>query len=265
MTNYNSVLSDDKIQKVFDKLQPLDADFISYGDFLFGCCIVSFKQNSGGFYKSGSILIDENGEIIPITISSGKSYDGLDNIKPEKEGSSLLQLGYITDLEGNKTQYIHYAIDIHEERHNKPYWHWEEGIFDVETKRVTISDENLKGVQATLWSEKLMCISYLDNEKRKYGVMEKAWNQWRWLITANFTFIEFKNGQIYTYDDNDISLSKGCLYEKALKPYVVNEEGGVKKITGAVAYSNDYLIRSGAFAGKKVSDISSNDYENYLT
>lgn len=264
MTNYNSVLSDDKIQKVFDKLQPLDADFISYGDFLFGCCIVSFKQNSGGFYKSGSILIDENGEIIPITISSGKSYDGLDNIKPEKEGSSLLQLGYITDLEGNKTQYIHYAIDIHEERHNKPYWHWEEGIFDVETKRVTISDENLKGVQATLWSEKLMCISYLDNEKRKYGVMEKAWNQWRWLITANFTFIEFKNGQIYTYDDNDISLSKGCLYEKALKPYVVNEEGGVKKITGAVAYSNDYLIRSGAFAGKKVSDISSNDYENYL-
>ena len=34
MTNYNSVLSDDKIQKVFDKLQPLDADFISFGDFM---------------------------------------------------------------------------------------------------------------------------------------------------------------------------------------------------------------------------------------
>ena len=44
MAKYNSILSDDKIQKVFDKLQPLNADFISFGDFLFGSCIVSFKQ-----------------------------------------------------------------------------------------------------------------------------------------------------------------------------------------------------------------------------
>ena len=263
MAKYNSVLSDDKIQKVFDKLQPLDADFISFGDFLFGCCIVSFKQNSGGVYKSGSILVDENGEIIPIKID-GKTYDGLDSIKPEKEGSSLLQLGYITDLDGNKTQYIHYAIDIHEDRYGKPYWHWEEGVFDTETKVVTFFDENLKGIQATLWSEKLMCISYLNNEKRKYGVMEKSWNKWRWLITANFTYVEYKNGQIYTYDENDISLSKGCLYEQALKPYVVNEECGVKKITGTVVNSNDYLIRSGRFAGKKFSDISTDDYERFL-
>ena len=264
MAKYNSMLSDEEIQKVFNKLQPLDADFISFGDFHFGCCIVRFKQKAGDFYKSCSVLVDKNGDIIPIKISSGKSYDGLDSINPDKEGSSLLQLGYISDLDGNKHPYLHYAIDIHEEKNGKPYWHWEEGIFDVETKRVTISDENLKGIQATLWSEKLMCISYLDNEKRKYGAMEKVWGQWRWLITANFTFLEFKNEQIYTYDENDISLCKGCLYEKVLKPYVVNEEGGVKKIIGTVAYSNDYLIRSGAFAGKKVSDISSNDYENYF-
>ena len=189
MAKYNSILSDDKIQKVFDKLQPLNADFISFGDFLFGSCIVSFKQKNGDIYKSGSVLIDENGEIIPIK-TNGKSYDGLDCIEPRKEGSSLLLLAHIIDLDGNKTQYLHYAIDIHEERHGKPYWHWEEGIFDRETKGVAISDENLKSIQATLWSEKLMRVSYLDNEKRKYGVMEKAWNKWRWLITANFTFIK---------------------------------------------------------------------------
>ncbi len=260
----NNILSDDKIQKVFDKLQPLDADFISFGDLLFGCRVVSFKQKAGDIYKSGSIIIDENGEIIPIMISREKTYDGLDCIKPGKGGSSLLQLGYITDIDGNKTQYVHYAIDIHEERYGKPYWHWEEGVFDTETKGVTFFDENLKGIQATLWSEKLMCISYLDNEKRKYGVMEKAWNKWRWLITANFTYVEYKNGQIYTYDESDISLSKGCLYEQALKPYVINEEGGVKKIIGTVVNSNDYLIRSGRFAGKKFSDISTNDYESFL-
>ncbi len=263
MAKYNSILSDDKIQKVFDKLQPLNADFISFGDFLFGSCIVSFKQKNGDIYKSGSVLIDENGEIIPIKIN-GKSYDGLDCIEPGKEGSSLLLLGHITDLEGNKTQYLHYAIDIHEERHDKPYWHWEEGIFDRETKGVAISDENLKSIQATLWSEKLMCVSYLDNEKRKYGVMEKAWNKWRWLITANFTFIEYKNGQIYTYSENDISLSKGCLYEQKLEPYIIKEEDGLKKVIGTVVNSKDYLIRSGSFAGKKFSDINSNDFENYF-
>lgn len=263
MAKYNSILSDDKIQKVFDKLQPLNADFISFGDFLFGSCIVSFKQKNGNIYKSGSVLIDENGEIIPIKIN-GKSYDGLDCIEPGKEGSSLLLLGHITDLDGNKTQYLHYAIDIHEERHDKPYWHWEEGIFDRETKGVAISDENLKSIQATLWSEKLMCVSYLDNEKRKYGVMEKAWNKWRWLITANFTFIEYKSGQIYTYSENDISLSKGCLYEQKLEPYIIHEEDGLKKVIGTVVNSKDYLIRSGSFAGKKFSDINSNDFENYF-
>lgn len=263
MAKYNSILSDDKIQKVFDKLQPLNADFISFGDFLFGSCIVSFKQKNGDIYKSGSVLIDENGEIIPIK-TNGKSYDGLDCIEPGKEGSSLLLLAHIIDLDGNKTQYLHYAIDIHEERHGKPYWHWEEGIFDRETKGVAISDENLKSIQATLWSEKLMRVSYLDNEKRKYGVMEKAWNKWRWLITANFTFIEYKNGQIYTYNENDISLSKGCLYEQQLEPYIINEEDGFKKVIGTVVNSKDYLIRSGAFAGKKLSDINSNDFENYI-
>ena len=100
----NNILSDDKIQKVFDKLQPLDADFISFGDLLFGCRVVSFKQKAGDIYKSGSIIIDENGEIIPIMISREKTYDGLDCIKPGKGGSSLLQLGYITDIDGNKTQ-----------------------------------------------------------------------------------------------------------------------------------------------------------------
>ena len=266
MAKYNSVLSGDKIQKVFDKLRPLEADFISFGDFYFGCSIVSFKIRTGGIYKSGSVLVDENGEIVPIKISSEKTYDGLDSIEPGKEGSSLLQLEYITDLDGNKTPYLHYTIDIHEEKNGKPYWHWEEGIFDVETKCETISHDSLKGVQATLWSEELMCISYLDNEKRKYGVLKMVWGpcRWIWLIRPNFTFVEFKNEQIYTYDDNDISLSKGCLYERHLIPYVVNEDGDVKKITGTVVNSDDYLIRSGAFAGIKVSDISSNDYENYL-
>ena len=58
MAKYNSILSDDKIQKVFDKLQTLNADFISFGDFFFGCCIVSFKQKAGDIYKSGSVLVD---------------------------------------------------------------------------------------------------------------------------------------------------------------------------------------------------------------
>lgn len=263
MAKYNSILSDDKIQKVFDKLQTLNADFISFGDFFFGCCIVSFKQKAGDIYKSGSVLVDENGEIMSIKIK-GKSYDGLDSIEPGKEGSSLLQLGHITDVDGNKTQYLHYAIDIHEERRDKPYWHWEEGIFDTETKEIAIFDEKLRGIQATLLSEKLMCISYLDNEKKNYGVMEKAWNKWRWLITANFTFIEYKNGQIYTYSENDISLSKGYLYEQKLEPYIINEEDGLKKVLGTIVNSKDYLIRSGSFAGKKFSDINSNDFENYF-
>lgn len=44
MAKCNYILLDDKIQKVFDKLQLLNADFISFGDFLFGGCIVSFEQ-----------------------------------------------------------------------------------------------------------------------------------------------------------------------------------------------------------------------------
>ena len=55
MAKYNSILSDDKIQKVFDKLQPLNADFISFGDFLFGSCIVSFKQKNGNQKSSKNL------------------------------------------------------------------------------------------------------------------------------------------------------------------------------------------------------------------
>ena len=168
MANYNSVLSVEKVQDIFNKLQPLNADFIRFGDFYFGVCIVSFKQKSGDVYKSGSILIDENGDVVYIT---NMKYNGLDCLQPRKKGSSLLQLEFVPDLKGNPTKYIHYAIDIHEERGEKPYWHWEEGIIDVEDEyrfgyRSEIPIRYKKGLEAILWTKDYMCVSHLDNEIR---------------------------------------------------------------------------------------------------
>ena len=253
MAKYNSILSDDKIQKVFDKLQMLNADFISFGDFFFGCCIVSFKQKTGDIYKSGSVLVDENGEIIPIKIN-GKSYDGLDCIEPGKDGSSLLLLGHITDLDGNKTQYLHYAIDIHEERYDKPYWHWEEGIFDTEKIRV-VFDEDIKGIQAKLWTEKLMCISYLDNEDRKYGVIKKSLGKWDWLIKASFAFVDYIDDKIFTYNNDDIKTGKGQLYELKMKPLEFCENNGKMMVTGTIVNSPKSIIRNGKYAGAYFSSI----------
>ena len=267
MAKYNSILSDDKIQKVFDKLQPLNADFISFGDFLFGSCIVSFKQKTGDIYKSGCILVNEKGDIVPIKFSLAKDgkYDGLECSRTETEGSSLLQLNRITDLNGEPTKYVHYGIEIHKERYGKPCWDWAEGIFDTESQwELTLPKGILFGIQAKIWEEDIMCISCLVNEKRKYGLIKKNWNGWKWLIKANFAYIDYKEEGIFTFDTDDLLAGHGCLYERLLEPYEVTENNGKKKVNGTVIKSSDDLIRKGDYAGRLFSDINSHEYEHDL-
>ena len=68
MSNYRDFLSDTQIQDIFAKLQSLSADYISFEDFVSNYCIVNFKQTYGEHFKSGSILIDVNGNIKSIHI-----------------------------------------------------------------------------------------------------------------------------------------------------------------------------------------------------
>ena len=63
-----------------------------------------------------------------------------------------------------------------------------------------------------------MCISYLDNEDRKYGVIEKSLGGWNWLVQANFAFIDYIDNKIFTFDNDDLKTGKGQWYELKMKP-----------------------------------------------
>ena len=264
MEKQNILLSREQLQAIFEKLQILNADFICFEEFQFGYSIVNFKQKQGDIYMSGSILVNEIGEIVPITLSSGKKYDGLECLRSETEGSSLLQLNRVIDINSVPTKYIHYGIDIHEISNGRLYWHREEGIVDTESKRCVNLKGSLIGIQAKIWTEDVMCISCLVHDKRKYGVMRKCWNGWVWLIRANFAYIDYKDGEIFTYDENDISVGRGHLYEKELKSYKITDNIGKKIVTGSIIKSTDDLIRNGYYAGYLFSDISLHMYEKKL-
>lgn len=255
------VLSNDNIQTALSKVQTLSADYICFDELYMGTCIVYFKQKIGDTYRSGSILIDEQGEVMPIKISCDTKYDGFESLKPGCEGSSLLQLRRIKDLDGNYTKYIHYSLEVHEIKNGKQYWHSVEGIYDTVDENNMALVKNLKGVKATLWSKELMCVSHFKDTKMKYGVLSIGWSN-KWLIKPNMAYVEYKEGELYTYNENDIKLGKGVLFTKQLEPYIIVDNGDKKLIDGSVIDSVDGVIRSGGSAGSFISEISSDDFEN---
>ena len=268
MTNYRDVLSEEKIQKILTKLQELNADFISFEDFVFGYSIVSFKQIDGDVFCSGSILIDENANIVPIKTEcfrtrGGEQYDGFESVRINTLGSSLMKIIRVFDKDGNPTEYIQYSITIfRKERNGGRSSKMTNGIYNTKMHQsVNIFDSNMLNVHATLLLSKSILVNYIDKDdkKNRFGILnEKSSNGW--LIYPGFSFIEFKDGDIHTYDENDIKTGTFQIYRKELEKYELCPKGSFVQIKGCVIRHSEQLIRNGGYAGMKFSDIPNKEY-----
>lgn len=270
MSNYRDFLSDTQIQDIFAKLQSLSADYISFEDFVSNYCIVNFKQTYGEHFKSGSILIDVNGNIKSIHINNSILCNGFESIKKGTEGSSLLKLRRILDNNGQPTKYIHYSISLSKSRYNGGRCvEIEEGVYNTKKDwNAGCIYSYMQNINVTAYPQDLLLINYIDkNGEQKFGIIDdniQGWNNGKWLIAPNFSFIEIKNDKILLYDKYDIEHGTHQIYEKQNPQYEFIKNGDFFNIKGNIIRSKEQIITFGSYAGKKVREISWLDMEEFI-
>jgi len=271
MAKYNEILSDGQIQKVFTSLQPLNADYITFEDFFFGYCIVNFKQRAMQSFRSGSILIDEQGDLVSIINVGSKKCDGLESIKKGWEGSSLMNLTRVYDKDGIPSKYILYVVVLNTEGYDKQRCEdHKNGIYNTVTNKNVgcIYNYMMNNLHAVAWPNDLLLVSYNDKDgKYKCGVIDEkidGWDRGKWMISANFDRIEYKENGVYTFDQEDLKKGEGCLYSPMEKGYEEIENENGYKIFGCIIRSQHQLIRNGKYAGDCFSKILPRDKESYL-
>ena len=270
MVNYREILSDSQIQNIFENLQKLGADYISFENFVSNYCIVNFKQTYGEYFKSGSILIDVNGNIKSIHINNSTLCNGFESIKKGTEGSSLLKLRRILDNNGHPTKYIHYSISLTKSRYNgERYVEIVEGVYNTKKDwNAGCIYSYMQNINATAYPQDLLLINYIDkNNEQKFGIIDdntQSRYNGGWLIAPNLSYIEIINDKILLYDKDDIKHGTHQIYEKENPKYELIKNGDFLNIKGNIMRSQEQIITFGSYAGKKIRDISWLDMEEFI-
>ncbi len=268
MANYKDVLSESMIQKVFTNLHSLNADYISFEDFVDGYCIVNFKQGMGSCFMSGSILIDEEANVVPIQISNSEQCDGFESIRKGKEGSSLMKITRVYDDKGRPTKYIQYSITLFRNNYNGGrYSSTEEGVYNTKVRwNAGVLYSSMHNIHAVLLPNNRILIRFYNDEGvKRFGIIDetlKGWNNGKWLIHPGFSYIEYKDGNILTSDEDDLKNGTSQIYQSEPEKYEICNKDTYKQIKGCIIRNSEQLIRKGENAGKRFSKLS--DKEKYI-